>query len=106
MPVEVFGAGYAFMEREELLTFEGIVRLSRELVRLGVNLRYIEYMDVGESNGWMLDQVVSGDEILALLAQEFPLVPHRPAYLGDVAAHWRHGERRRRGRAKSTLFAR
>ncbi len=56
----------------------------------GVDLRYIEYMDVGESNGWKLDQVVSGDEILAILAGEFPLVPRRPAYRGEVAAHWRH----------------
>jgi GTP 3',8-cyclase len=56
----------------------------------GVDLRYIEYMDVGESNGWKLDQVVSGDEILAILAEEFPLVPRRPAYRGEVAAHWRH----------------
>ncbi len=55
-----------------------------------VDLRYIEYMDVGETNGWKLDEVVSGDEILSILAQEFALVPRLPAYRGEVAARWAH----------------
>jgi GTP 3',8-cyclase len=55
-----------------------------------VDLRYIEYMDVGETNGWKLDEVVSGDEILSTLSQEFPLAPRDPAYRGEVAAHWTH----------------
>jgi len=55
-----------------------------------VDLRYIEYMDVGETNGWKLDDVISGDAILSILSQEFPLVPRDPAYRGEVAAHWTH----------------
>ena len=214
MPVETFGPGYAFMEREELLTFEEIVRLVRQLVPLGVekirltggeplmrrgledliamiaavdgirdiaittngvllahhvealalaglsrvtvsldaldpvvfgkmngvgakvervlagiqaartfglpvkvnaviqrgvnegeilplalwarsagvDMRYIEFMDVGETNGWKLAEVVSGAEILEILAREFPLVPRDPAYRGEVAVHWAHAD--------------
>lgn len=55
-----------------------------------VDLRYIEYMDVGETNGWKLDEVIAGDAILAILSQEFPLVPRDPAYRGEVAARWVH----------------
>lgn len=67
-----------------------ILPLARWAKATGVDLRYIEYMDVGETNGWKLDEVVSGDEILAILATEFPLVPRTPAYRGEVAAHWIH----------------
>lgn len=67
-----------------------ILPLARWAKTVGVDLRYIEYMDVGETNGWRHDQVVSGDEILAVLAEEFPLVPRQPAYRGEVAVNWRH----------------
>ena len=67
-----------------------ILPLARWAKAAGVDLRYIEYMDVGETNGWKLDEVVAGDEILAILAGEFPLVPRDPAYRGEVAAHWSH----------------
>lgn len=67
-----------------------ILPLARWARLTGVDLRYIEYMDVGETNGWKLDEVVSGDEILSILAAEFPLVPRDPAYRGEVAAHWSH----------------
>ncbi len=69
-----------------------ILPLARWAKSTGVDLRYIEYMDVGETNGWKLDEVVSGDEILSILATEFPLVPRNPAYRGEVAAHWRHDD--------------
>jgi len=48
-------------------------------------LRFIEYMDVGHTNGWRLDDVVSAKEILAKIADEFPLEPLEPAYRGEVA---------------------
>jgi GTP 3',8-cyclase len=67
-----------------------ILPLARWAKSSGVDLRYIEYMDVGETNGWKLDEVVSGDEILSALASEFPLIPRAPAYRGEVAAHWSH----------------
>jgi len=67
-----------------------VLPLARWAREEGIDLRYIEYMDVGESNGWKLDEVVSGDEILGLLSREFDLVPRDPAYRGEVAVHWRH----------------
>lgn len=67
-----------------------ILPLARWARQNGVDLRYIEYMDVGESNGWKLDEVVSGGEILEILGQEFDLTPRAPAYRGEVAAHWKH----------------
>ncbi len=67
-----------------------ILPLARWAKSAGVDLRYIEYMDVGETNGWKLDEVVCGDEILAILGTEFDLAPRAPAYRGEVAAHWSH----------------
>ena len=55
-----------------------------------IDLRFIEYMDVGETNGWKLDEVVSAAEILEIVGREFPLIPRSPAYRGEVANHWRH----------------
>ena len=69
-----------------------ILPLARWARATGVDLRYIEYMDVGETNGWKYGEVVSGDEILAILATEFEFVPRVPAYRGEVAVHWRHAD--------------
>ena len=69
-----------------------VLPLARWAKSAGVDLRFIEYMDVGETNGWRLGEVVSGDEILSILATEFPLVPRDPAYRGEVAAHWTHAD--------------
>ena len=55
----------------------------------GVVLRFIEYMDVGESNGWVQDQVVSAAEIHHLISSEFPIEEVKPEYQGEVAKRWR-----------------
>jgi cyclic pyranopterin phosphate synthase len=55
----------------------------------GIVLRFVEYMDVGHSNGWRLDDVVPADEILALIDAELPLEPVAPAYRGEVAGRYR-----------------
>ena len=55
----------------------------------GIVLRFIEYMDVGHSNGWRLDDVVPADEILALIDAELPLEPVAPGYRGEVAGRYR-----------------
>ncbi len=52
-------------------------------------LRFIEYMDVGTTNGWRLDEVVSASEILDILRREFSLEPIEPAYRGEVASRYR-----------------
>jgi cyclic pyranopterin phosphate synthase len=69
-----------------------ILPLARWARTNGVDLRYIEYMDVGETNGWKLDEVVSGGEILEILAEEFDLTTREAAYRGEVAAHWTHAD--------------
>ncbi|HEV2037404.1 MAG TPA: GTP 3',8-cyclase MoaA [Candidatus Eremiobacteraceae bacterium] len=52
-------------------------------------LRFIEYMDVGTTNGWRLDDVVSAREILQTIDAEFPLEPLDPTYRGEVAKRYR-----------------
>ena len=66
----------------------GIVDLARRFRGTPHILRYIEYMDVGNSNGWRLDDVVSGREILDALRREWPLVPVEANYFGEVAERW------------------
>ena len=52
-------------------------------------LRFIEYMDVGNSNGWRLDDVVPAAEIIARLGETLPLEPLAPNYTGEVARRFR-----------------
>jgi GTP 3',8-cyclase len=51
-------------------------------------LRFIEYMDVGETNGWQLAEVVPGSEILAAIDDRWPLEPLSPTRPGEVASRW------------------
>jgi len=56
----------------------------------GVTLRFIEYMDVGHSNGWRLDEVVGAGELIASVTGTWPAEPADPAYRGEVAGRWRY----------------
>jgi cyclic pyranopterin phosphate synthase len=56
----------------------------------GVTLRFIEYMDVGSSNGWLHDQVVPAAEIIDRIAAVHPLESVAPAARGEVARRWRY----------------
>jgi cyclic pyranopterin phosphate synthase len=53
-------------------------------------MRFIEYMDVGNTNGWRLDQVVPAKEIIETIHAKFPLVPVNSNYRGEVARRWRY----------------
>jgi GTP 3',8-cyclase len=53
-------------------------------------VRFIEYMDVGHTNGWRLDDVVPAGEILAAIDARWPLEPVDAAYRGEVAQRWRY----------------
>jgi cyclic pyranopterin phosphate synthase len=55
-------------------------------------VRFIEYMDVGNTNGWRLDDVVPAREVLAMLQREWPLVPAEANYFGEVAERWRYAD--------------
>jgi cyclic pyranopterin phosphate synthase len=67
-----------------------IVALAAFFREHGHTLRFIEYMDVGHTNGWRLDDVVPAAEIVARLDEAFGLEPVEPAYRGEVARRWRY----------------
>jgi len=69
-----------------------IVEMARHFRGSGHILRFIEYMDVGHTNGWRLDDVVPAREILATISREWPLEPADPSYRGEVAARWRYAD--------------
>jgi cyclic pyranopterin phosphate synthase len=56
----------------------------------GQTLRFIEYMDVGHTNGWRLDDVVPAGEIVRALDEAFGVEPVDPSYRGEVAQRWRY----------------
>jgi cyclic pyranopterin phosphate synthase len=67
-----------------------ILPMARFFRDRGHTLRMIEYMDVGTTNGWRLDQVVPASQILAQIDSEMPLVPIEANYPGEVAQRWRY----------------
>ncbi len=60
----------------------------------GHTLRFIEFMDVGHTNGWRLDDVVSAKEIVGALDEAFGVEPVGPGYRGEVARRWRYKDGR------------
>ena len=56
----------------------------------GLQLRFIEYMDVGSTNGWKMDDVVTKKEIYHILKEHFSLQPVDPDYYGEVAKRYRY----------------
>ncbi|MBA3329551.1 MAG: GTP 3',8-cyclase MoaA [Actinobacteria bacterium] len=69
---------------------ESIVEMARFFRGTGHTLRFIEYMDVGASNGWRLDDVVPASEIVGRIDASFPLEPVEAGYRGEVARRWRY----------------
>ena len=69
---------------------DSVVPMARFFRGTGHVLRFIEYMDVGHTNGWRLDDVVPAAEIVAMLDAEWPLDPVEPNYPGEVANRWRY----------------
>ncbi|MCS7007909.1 MAG: hypothetical protein NZL88_10175, partial [Gaiellaceae bacterium] len=69
---------------------DSILDIARRFRGTGHVVRFIEYMDVGATNGWRLDEVAPAAEILETIASEFPLEPVEPAYRGEVATRYRY----------------
>jgi cyclic pyranopterin phosphate synthase len=67
-----------------------ILPMARYFRNSGHILRFIEYMDVGHTNGWRLDDVVPSAEIIRIVGREFPLGPIGANYPGEVAERWRY----------------
>jgi GTP 3',8-cyclase len=69
-----------------------VLPMARRFRGTGRVLRFIEYMDVGHSNGWRLDEVVTAAEILETVGAEFPLEPMPPTRPGEVAERYRYAD--------------
>jgi cyclic pyranopterin phosphate synthase len=67
-----------------------ILPMAREFRERGHILRFIEYMDVGHTNGWRMDEVVPAAELVETIGAELPLEPVEPNYPGEVARRWRY----------------
>src|ERR1700674_3066485 len=67
-----------------------VLPMARYFRAQGHILRFIEYMDVGHSNGWRLSDLVPAPEIVRLIDSEMPLEPMKPNYPGEVANRWRY----------------
>lgn len=102
VPVSRILAGLAAAERAGLgprkvncvvrrgVNDHGVLELARHFRGTGTAVRFIEFMDVGNSNGWKLDEVVPAREIVARVDAVFPLEPMEPSAPGEVAERWRY----------------
>ncbi len=69
-----------------------ILPMARHFRHSGAVLRFIEYMDVGATNGWRMDEVLPSKELVALVNAEFPLLPVSANYAGETAERWRYAD--------------
>ncbi|PZQ74207.1 MAG: GTP 3',8-cyclase MoaA [Variovorax paradoxus] len=69
-----------------------ILPMARRFRGTGVVLRFIEYMDVGATNGWRMDEVLPSAEVVARIAAEFPLVPLEASAPGETAQRWAYAD--------------
>ena len=67
-----------------------IVPMARHFKDTPYILRFIEYMDVGTSNGWKMDEVIPSAEVIRRINAEMPLEPIAPNYAGETANRWLH----------------
>ncbi len=72
------------------LNEHSVVPMARYFHNSGHILRFIEYMDVGHTNGWRMDDVVPATEIVQMINAEMPIEPADPNYRGEVAQRWRY----------------
>lgn len=83
LPIKVNMVVQRGVNEEEILP---MLRWAREN---DITLRFIEYMDVGETNDWKMGEVVTAAEIVATIEEEFQLEKVEPSYPGEVAKRWR-----------------
>lgn len=69
-----------------------VLPMARHFRNSGVTLRFIEYMDVGATNGWRMDEVLPSAQLLDLLRSEFELKPLSPAAPGETAERWAYAD--------------
>ena len=69
-----------------------ILPMARHFRSSGVVLRFIEYMDVGATNGWRMDEVLPSAQVIERINAEFPLTAIAPNYVGETAERWRYAD--------------
>jgi GTP 3',8-cyclase len=69
-----------------------ILPMARHFRNSGVVLRFIEYMDVGATNGWRMDEVLPSAQVIERINAEFPLTAIDPNYVGETAERWRYAD--------------
>jgi cyclic pyranopterin phosphate synthase len=69
-----------------------IVSMAKHFKGSGIILRFIEFMDVGSSNGWNMAEVLPSKEVIARINAVFPLESMEPNYAGEVAQRWRYAD--------------
>ena len=71
---------------------DGVLEMAGHFRGAGHILRFIEYMDVGVTNGWRMDEVVPAAELIEAVNARFPIEPVEPNYPGEVARRWRYAD--------------
>ncbi|MFN4121176.1 GTP 3',8-cyclase MoaA [Acidovorax sp.] len=69
-----------------------ILPMARHFRGTGTTLRFIEYMDVGATNGWRMDEVLPSAELIERLRAELPLVQLDPSSPGETAERWGYAD--------------
>ena len=72
------------------LNEHAILDLAEHFRGTGMTVRFIEYMDVGHTNGWRMDDVVPAAEVISRIDARWPLEPVEPEYRGEVAQRYRY----------------
>jgi cyclic pyranopterin phosphate synthase len=71
---------------------QDVVEMARHFKNSGCIVRFIEFMDVGSSNGWCMNDVVSSAQIVAMINAEMPLIEAQSNYTGEVAQRWTYAD--------------
>ena len=69
-----------------------ILPMARYFRHSGAVLRFIEYMDVGATNGWRMSEVLPSAQVIERINAEFPLTAINPNYIGETAERWRYAD--------------
>jgi len=71
---------------------QDVVAMARYFKGSGHIVRFIEFMDVGSSNGWRMNDVVSSTDIVRMISSEMPLIQVQSNYTGEVAQRWAYAD--------------
>lgn len=67
-----------------------VLKMASYCKERGISLRFIEFMDVGSTNGWNFDQVITKEQLIEMIHKVYPIEPLDPHYFGEVAKRYRY----------------